>query len=100
MTRRLAASALALIAVLFGAATAYAAVIGSDNVIHGCYNTKAHKGAHELLVLDTGATCPSNTTPLSWNQQGSQGPAGAPGPAWPEAAVGGGTRARARRMGR
>jgi hypothetical protein len=69
--------ALALVVVVLGAATAYAAVVGPNGVIHGCYSNQAQRGTHTLVLLDVGARCPANTTAIQWNQQGPQGPAGA-----------------------
>jgi hypothetical protein len=83
MARRLGALGLALVGALLVAATAYAAVIGSDNVIHGCYNTKDHHGTHELVLLDPGVACPKNMAPIQWNQTGPQGPQGSQGPQGP-----------------
>jgi hypothetical protein len=57
---------------------AWAAIPDSTGVIHACY---ANKGG-ALRVIDTAATttCKSTEQPLTWNQQGIQGPAGQQGP--------------------
>lgn len=65
-------------------------------VIQGCVdNNVTMGGVQRLAVLATGKTsCPDQTTPLDWNQQGPQGPAGpqgatgAQGPAGPQGAQG------------
>ena len=44
-------------------------------MIHGCYRTAS---PHTLTVINS-QTCPSGSTPLSWNQKG---PAGPPGPGY------------------
>ncbi len=88
MPRTVPAAVVALTAVVIGAVTAYAAVVGPDNTIHGCYSREGHKGAHILAVLDSGANCPSNTIAVNWNQQGPTGPAGPAGPAGPQGPAG------------
>jgi hypothetical protein len=86
---------LAIVGLLtIGGGIAYAAIPGSDGVIHGCY--KEVKG--DLRVVDYDASCAANETRLTWNQvgppgpqglqgergpQGEQGPPGLPGPAGP-----------------
>jgi hypothetical protein len=49
---------------------------GDDAVINGCYN----KTNGNLRVVDEGATCRTNETPIAWNEQGPQGPQGEQGP--------------------
>jgi len=56
---------------------AYATIPDSSGVIHACFLNQEG----QLRVIDTGATCRRNETPLSWNQTGSQGQQGPPGPA-------------------
>ncbi len=72
-----------VVGVVVGAAVsgtvAYATIPNSNtHVISGCYA----KTNGVLRVIDTqaGATCPSTTKPLSWNQTGPQGPPGVQGP--------------------
>ena len=52
----------------------------ADGTIHGCYQN--HKNDNQvqgqLRVVSDAANCKENETPLSWNQEGQQGP---PGPA-------------------
>jgi hypothetical protein len=64
--------------VVLGATVAYAAVIGPDGVIHGCYSNGSYQGQHALTLTD--GTCPAGTTAISWNQQGPKGDTGAQGP--------------------
>ncbi len=40
------------------------------------------------MLQDTGTSCPSGTTAVTWNQQGPQGPAGGTGPAGPAGPAG------------
>ena len=68
----------AVTAVLVGGA-AYAS---GSQVIQACVLPSG-----QLRVLTSGS-CQSNETPLSWNQQGVQGPAGAQGPAGPQGGPG------------
>jgi hypothetical protein len=77
---RLIALIVSLGVVVAGTAAAYAAVLDSNGVIHGCYTTAANRnGDHLLFVTDN--SCPAGSTALNWNQQG---PKGAPGPAGPQ----------------
>ncbi len=66
------------VAVLGGAAIAYASIPGPDGVIHGCYKT-SNPGQGALIAIDSAASCPSGTAALNWNQAGPQGPAGISG---------------------
>jgi hypothetical protein len=52
---------------------AFAAVVDSSGVIHGCYSNAAVNGSHILVVQDTGTVCPKNSTPVDWNQTGPPG---------------------------
>jgi len=61
-----------------GATAALASIPGTTGVIHGCYRTA---GPHTLSVID-GQTCPSGSTPLSWNQKGPAGPGSYTQPAY------------------
>lgn len=86
-------TALALTA---GASAATAAVMSSgpvdgSGVIHGCWTTKGPlNGSHVFRLEDAGASCPTDTTAISWNMQGPEGPAGPSGPAGPTTAGPGG----------
>lgn len=55
-----------------GATAALANIPSAAGVIHGCYRTAS---PHTLTVVNS-QTCPSGSTPLSWNQKGPAGPAG------------------------
>jgi hypothetical protein len=60
-----------------GGITAAMADIPDSGIINGCYKTSgAAKGALSIIDRSAGQTCPSGTSPLSWNQTGPQGPAG------------------------
>jgi hypothetical protein len=76
----------ALIVAIGGAA--FAAIPDSNDVIHGCYD----RGSGALRVIDTGGkpprTCVGREAPISWNQQGPTGDAGATGPTGPAGQVG------------
>jgi hypothetical protein len=65
----------AIVLLLVGG-VAYASIPGPGGVINGCYV----KSGGALHVIDSGATCASNQTPLNWNQTGPQGPTGPTGP--------------------
>jgi hypothetical protein len=62
-----------------GTGLAAASIPDSGGVIHGCYKAQANGSISQLGVVDTGKSgghCPSNQTPLTWNQTGPQGPQG------------------------
>ena len=66
-------------ALLAGGAGAYAAIPDSQSgTIDACYDNAT--GAVKVIDRQTGATCPSGSTSLRWNQQGRQGPTGMRGP--------------------
>jgi len=67
-------AALALVAI--GVAVANASIPGPTGIINGCV---ARNGS--LQVIDSSATCPTNTQRLNWNQTGPQGAEGVAGPA-------------------
>lgn len=57
---------------------AYASIPGPSGTINGCYT----QATGALRVVDSGASCRSNETAITWNQagpQGAAGPAGATG---------------------
>lgn len=61
------------VAVLAISGVAYATVVDSSGVIHGCVTNAAVNGSHALVVQDTGTSCPKGTSALNWNQAGSGG---------------------------
>jgi hypothetical protein len=78
-------AATALIAI--AASVSYAAIPNSSTgTINGCYE----KRTRLLRVIDTqaGKTCTQWETPISWNQPGPKGEAGALGPSGSAGAVG------------
>src|SRR5215212_3895311 len=82
MTVRITRKTLAVAAVLaavFAASAAYAAIPDGGGVIHGCYEV----GTGKLRVTDTQTnvpkTCTSKEAALDWNQQGPKGDTGAKG---------------------
>jgi hypothetical protein len=58
------------------AGVVWASIPAPDGVIHGCYKT-SNPATGSVIVIDSGASCPSGFTALNWNQTG---PAGSPGP--------------------
>lgn len=74
--RKLILLASALVTAVAVAGVSYASIPGSDGVITAC---KDAKGTLRVIDAEAGQTCSSNQQPLSWNQQGQPGPAGAPG---------------------
>lgn len=56
------------------AAAAYAAIPGGNGTITACYSKAT--GALRVIDAETGRECVPSETPLSWNQQGLQGPPG------------------------
>ncbi len=82
MTIRITRKTFALVGVLaavFVATTAYAAIPDGGGVIHGCYD----KVSGVMRVSDTATnvpkTCTAKEAALNWNQQGPKGDPGAPG---------------------
>jgi hypothetical protein len=73
-----------------GAGVAVAAIPDGGGVIHACYKTPVPAHGTPLQVIDSGAggSCASGTLPLTWNQTGPQGPAGATGDTGPQGAPG------------
>jgi hypothetical protein len=67
----------ALVMTAVAAGAAYAAIPGSDGVIHSCYNASSNPSG-QLRVIDaaTGAKCAKNEKPLDFNQQGPKGDKG------------------------
>jgi type VI secretion system secreted protein Hcp len=59
-----------------GSAIAVAAIPGDDGSINGCYS----KGNGDLRVVENGADCRRQETPIKWSQRGPAGPQGEPGP--------------------
>lgn len=83
LTRPVIAAGAITLLVAGGGIAAYATVlnpVSSSGVIFGCYTTTAHNGSHRLVLQDTGTSCPSGTTAISWNASGPPGPTGATGP--------------------
>ena len=68
------------------ATTKVAAIVGTDNQIHGCYLA----GAGLLRVVAQGTECREGESPIAWSATGSgeRGPAGPSGPAGPKGAPG------------
>jgi len=79
--------------VLVGVGTAAGAAIAAgpvtSGVVSACYKTTAaSNGSHAVVLEDTGHTCPSGYTHVTWNQKGQtgpKGPVGPPGPRGPSA---------------
>lgn len=73
------------VTVLVGVGTAAGAAIAagpvSSGVVSACYKTvAASNGSHAVLLENTGHTCPSGYTHVTWNQKGQTGPQGQIGP--------------------
>ena len=76
------------VTVLVGAGTAAGAAIAagpvSSGVVSACYKTAAaSNGSHAVVLENTGHTCPSGSTHVTWNQKGQTGPQGPVGPHGP-----------------
>ena len=73
--------ALALIAGGTAAGAAVTAGPVSGGVVNACYKTtSASNGSHAVLLENTGTSCPSGYTDVTWNRKGQTGPAGPTGP--------------------
>jgi hypothetical protein len=83
-----AASGLVLLAGGAAAGAAVAGPIDSSGVVHGCYYPADKNGTHQVVLQDTGTTCPRGTTAITWNQTGPQGPIGLAGSAGPKGDTG------------
>jgi len=75
------------VTVLVGVGTAAGAAIAagpvSSGVVSACYKTVAASGSHAVVLENTGHTCPSGYTQVTWNQKGQTGPQGPAGPQGP-----------------
>jgi hypothetical protein len=78
--RALLATSLILAATLAIAAGAQASIPGPDGVINACYTTGPGV-LNALSVIDSAASCPGGTNPLTWNMTGPIGLTGPAGPA-------------------
>jgi Collagen triple helix repeat (20 copies) len=74
------AVALTLAAGGTAAGAAIAGPVGSDGTIHGCYYGADKNDSSQLVLQNTGTSCPKNTTGITWNQTGPQGATGPQGP--------------------
>jgi hypothetical protein len=78
-TFRLLLAVAAVFAVTAGAAYAtggLGSIVGSDGVIHGCY--QRYNGDLHLVAADA-TGCPSGQLPIAWSQTGPKGDKGDPG---------------------
>lgn len=73
----------ALVALVIAIGGVAVAAPGGGGSIQGCYDARG-----QLRVVDTGAACAAGETPLNWNQQGRDGPAGPAGERGPAGAPG------------
>ena len=71
----IAATAGAIAATILAGGVAWAAIPDAAGVIHGCYK----KSNGDLRVADSAAQCGHSEEPISWSQQGPQGPPGVSG---------------------
>jgi len=78
-----------VIAVTAFGSVAWAAIPGSDGVIHSCYNTAANPSG-QLRLIDPGAgsKCAKNEKSLDFNQVGPKGDTGPTGATGPQGASG------------
>jgi hypothetical protein len=70
----------AAVAVAAASGIAYAAIPGSDGVIHGCVNPS---GGVRLIDPGAGGSCSAGETSLNWNLAGAKGATGTQGPPGP-----------------
>jgi hypothetical protein len=66
-------------AIVGGATTAaaLAAIPDSNGVIHACYRSSGLVANGSVRIVENAEACNNNETPITWNQQGPAGPAGA-----------------------
>jgi hypothetical protein len=65
----------AALILMIGGAVAYAQIPSADGTITGCYM----KSGGSIRIIDTGASCKSSETKLTWNQKGQPGTNGTNG---------------------
>ena len=81
--------ALALVAGATAAGAAVATGPVSGGVVNACYKTlAASNGSHGVLLENTGTSCPSGYTHVTWNQKGQTGATGPQGPTGATGATG------------
>jgi hypothetical protein len=89
LTRRTTIAVIAALGVLAAVGVGYAAIPGSDGVIHSCYNATSNpSGALRVIDAEAGAKCAKNEKPLAFNQTGPKGDKGDPGPQGPQGVQG------------
>ena len=79
-TRKLRLAVLAAVLLAAASGIAYAAIPGTDGVIHGCINAS---GQVRVIDPSAGGSCSTGESALNWNVSGAKGPTGlqgAPGP--------------------
>ena len=83
VNRKLVTTGIATSVLLGAGGVAYAAIPGTDGLIHACYDTQS--GQVRLVDPATGQPkgCGKTEKAVAWNQQGPAGPTGPAGPAGP-----------------
>jgi hypothetical protein len=80
-TKRICVATIAVAGVLATVGVGYAAIPGSDGMIHGCYNASSNpSGQLRVIDVDAGAKCSKNEVALNFNQRGPKGDTGPQGP--------------------
>jgi len=80
LTRRGSIGVIALSGTLAAVGVGYAAIPGSDGVIHSCYNASSNpSGQLRVIDAEAGSKCSKNEKALDFNQRGLKGDTGATG---------------------
>ncbi len=83
LTRKRVVSLAIFVGLAIASGVAYASIPASNGALTGCYRTGGGANQGEFRIVETSASCRSNETALTFNQQGVAGPkgeTGAPGP--------------------
>lgn len=86
LTRKRVVSLAIFVGLVIASGVAYASIPASNGALNGCYRTGGGANQGEFRIVENSASCRSNETALTFNQQGvagakgDTGATGAPGP--------------------
>ena len=79
LTRKRVVSLAIFVGLAIASGVAYASIPASNGALTGCYRTGGGANQGEFRIVETSASCRSNETALTFNQQGIAGPKGETG---------------------
>ena len=79
LTRKRVVSLAIFVGLVIASGVAYASIPASNGALTGCYRTGGGANQGEFRIVETSASCRSNETALTFNQQGVAGPKGETG---------------------